>query len=151
MQSMNHPVDEALIKHYVEELVKFLIQEGIVVHAARGMEGYKTPSPVRNDGYGKSLPRRPDVVGFDFKKRRIVFGLVRTDQKSLDSEDSLEEYNVFLDHNSQMRDQASLLYVLLPTGLVQEFTSIITHYIHREYWHRIVPVGSQMEVTHGNP
>jgi hypothetical protein len=122
-------------------LVDFMKQEGFTVHAARGVDGYKAPSPVRNDGYGKAIDRRPDVVGFDFQNKRIVFGVVREDRQSIDTEDALEEYNVFLDHNALLRDQASILYVMIPEECLQEFTSLITHYIHREYWHRIVPVG----------
>lgn len=123
------------------ELVNFLKAEGYTVHAARGLEGFKTPTPVRNDGFGKAVDRRPDVVGFDFQHKRIVFGIVRPDRASLDSEDSLEEYNVFLDHNARMRDQASMMFVMVPESLVQDFTAIITHYIHRDYWHRVVTVG----------
>jgi len=122
-------------------LVEFMKQEGFTVHAASGVEGYKFPTPVHNDGYGKAIDRRPDVVGFDFRRKRIVFGVVRVDRPSLDSEDALEEYNVFLDHNAKLLDQASILYVMIPEEYLQEFTSVITHYIHRDYWHRIVPVG----------
>ncbi len=124
----------------VAELIDYFIAEGYFVHAASGVEGYKNPSPLFNDGFGKALPRRPDVVAYDSKNKRVVFGIVRSDRKSLDSEDSLEEYNVFLDHNARMRQQASLLYVLIPPALVQEFTAMITHYIHRDYWDRIIPV-----------
>ena len=125
----------------IADLVKYMKSEGYTVHAARGAEGFKTPNPVKNTGFGKAIDRRPDVVGFDFQHKRIVFGIVRPDRESLDTEDSLEEYNVFLDHNAQLRDQASVLIVMIPEDLLNEFTSIITHYIHRDYWHRVVTVG----------
>ncbi len=140
---MDSPNDSGIREKLVGELVDFFLKEGIVVHSAAGVQGYKIPLPIRNDGYGKAMPRRPDVVGFDKERRRVVFGIVRVDRRSLDSEDSLEEYNVFLDHNAQMKEQASVLYVLLPAELIQEFTTLITHYIHREYWNRIIPVGSK--------
>ncbi len=125
----------------IGDLVRFMKDEGFTVHAARGVEGYKPPTPVHNDGYGRSLDRRPDVVGFDFHHKRIVFGVVRTDKRNMESEDALEEYNVFLDHNAGLRDQASVLYVMLPEDLIREFTALITHYIHRDYWHRVITVG----------
>jgi hypothetical protein len=127
----------------IEELVDFFLSERFIVHGARGLEGYKSPPSIKNDGYGDGLPRVPDVVGVDREKQRVIFGIVKDDRSSLDSEDALTEYNVFLDHKSHMGEQASLLYVLLPPGLLQEFTQMITHYIHREYWHRIVPVLSK--------
>ena len=129
----------------IDDLVRFMKGEGFTVHAAGGVEGLKAPAPVHNDGYGRSIDRRPDVVGFDFQHKRVVFGIVRTDRRSMDSEDALEEYNVFLDHNAGMRDQASVLYVMLPEDLIREFTALITHYIHRDYWHRLITVGWRAE------
>ncbi len=128
----------------VAELVHYLLHEGLTVHSARDIEGYDAPPAIRNDGFGSARPCRPDVVGFDGSKKRVVFGLVRENRESLDSEQSLEEYNVFLDHNAGLQDQASVLYVLIPPSLLEEFTSLITHYIHREYWHRVVPVASSL-------
>lgn len=135
---MSAPSRDAL----VAELVRYFQQEGITVHGAYGVAGYEPPMAIRNDGFGSARPCRPDVVGFDNEHRRVVFGLVRQDRASLDREESLEEYNVFLDHNAGLKAQASVLYVLLPSSLVEEFTSLITHYIHREYWHRVIPVSS---------
>lgn len=132
------PSRETLLK----ELIDLFVSEGIEIKGANGVAGYDPPPAIPNDGYGSAQPRRADVVGFDPALRRVVFGLVRTDKKSLDSEESLEEYNVFLDHNAGLRDRASAVYVLMPQDLVNEFTAMITHYVHREYWHRIVAVGS---------
>ena len=129
-------------KRLVRELVAYLREEGVDIKGARGMEGLDAPPPIKNDGYGSARPRRPDVVGFDPQKRRIVFGLVRPGRMSLDSEDALEEYNVFLDHNAGAGEKASALYVIMPQDLLNDFTSIVTHYLHREYWHRVVAVGS---------
>jgi hypothetical protein len=132
------PPREAL----VAELVNYFVHEGFAVHGARGVEGYEPPPAIRNDGFGSARPCQPDVVGLDGQHRRIVFGLVREERGSLDSEQSLEEYNVFLDHNAGLGERASVLFVLVPPFLLEEFTSLITHYIHREYWHRVVPVAS---------
>ena len=124
----------------LQHLVRAFIREGYSVRGVRGLEGFPFPPPIRNGGFGSGRDRTPDVVGFDEVRRRIVFGLVRADRRSLDTEDALEEYNVFLDHNEGLGERASLLLILLPAGLLAEFTSLITHYIHREYWHRVVPV-----------
>ncbi|HTY57923.1 MAG TPA: hypothetical protein VMF59_03860 [Bacteroidota bacterium] len=126
----------------VSQLLAYLKAEGMEIKGARGISGMEVPPAVANDGYGTARPRRPDVIGFDPGKRRIVFGIVRPDRESLDSEDALEEYNVFLDHNAGAGDQASVLYVIMPEELLAEFTSLVTHYIHREYWHRLIPVGA---------
>ncbi len=124
----------------LQRLVHTFISEGYTVKGVKGLEGFDRPPTVRNHGFGSGRDRVPDVVGFDEARKRIVFGLVREDLKCLDTDEALEEYNVFLDHNEGLGSQASLLLVLVPAGLLPEFTSMITHYIHREYWHRVVPV-----------
>ncbi len=136
-------------QNLIADLIRYFLAEGFIVHGALRTEGYEQPQSVRNDGYGSAKPRRPDVVGFDPMMKRIVFGLVREDRKSMESEEALEEYNVFLDHNRNLGDRASVLYVLVPAPLLQDFTSLITHYIHRDYWHRIVPVGAPPQVSSG--
>jgi len=141
-----NPGHEELRGALTRELVELFLREGFIVHGARGVEPFKAPPTVQNDGYGKQKPRTPDVVCLDKTNNRIVFGLVRTASVELDSEDSLEEYNVFLDHKAGQGDQASILYVMLPPQLIADFTGIITHYIHREYWHRIIPVTSKTTV-----
>ncbi len=125
----------------VDELVALFKSRGYELHGAIGMEGREPPA-IRNDGFGSGQARRPQVIGFDTEARRIVFGLIRVNREDLASEESLEEYNVFLDHNAGRGKQASLVLVLMPAALIVEFTAIISHYIHREYWDRIIPVAS---------
>jgi len=124
----------------LDDLVGVFKREGYIVKGVKDLEQYADPPLVKNSGFGSGRPRMPDVAGLDKARRRIVFGLVRTNRKSLDTEEALEEYNVFLDHNESLGPRASLLLIEMPAHLLPEFTSMITHYIHREYWHRIIPV-----------
>jgi len=128
----------------IRDLISYLRHEGVEIKAAREVDTYGVPPAISNDGFGSARPRHPDVLGYDPSRRRIVFGVVRPDRRSLDSEDALEEYNVFLDHNAKAGAQASVLYVIMPEELVNEFTSIMTHYIHREYWHRVIIVRAEI-------
>jgi hypothetical protein len=128
----------------VRELVELFLAEGFQIHGAIGLSDYPTSPYIRNNGYGSGADHQPHAVAFNAKEHRIIFGLVRPDRASLDTESSLEEYNVFLDHNAERQGQESMLYVLLPPAFLQEFTSLITHYIHRDYWWRVVPVVSRI-------
>ena len=134
-------------QHLRRELISHFIQEGYEIRGAAGVTGYPPSPAIANDGYGSGRPRAPQVIGWDVMRRRIIFGIVRESRSKLDSEDSLEEYNVLLDHNSRMGEQASMLVVALPEELLGEFASLITHYIHREYWHRVVAIGSRVTDT----
>jgi len=130
------PTQEQLI----QELVRYFEHERFTIERVRLLPGFNRPQPIPNGGFGDGRPRTPDIIGLDPIHHRIVFGIVREDRQSLDSEVSLADYNVFLDHNENLGPKASILYVLMSDALVQEFTDIVTHYIHREYWHRIIPV-----------
>jgi hypothetical protein len=126
----------------VQELIRYFLASEITIHGARGVDPYAVPPSIRNDGFGDQRPRVPDVIGLDSRLRRIVFGIVRMRKEELDSESSLTDYNVFLDHKQGAGEQASRLVVLLPAGLEASFTDILTHNIHREYWHRVTAVSS---------
>jgi hypothetical protein len=127
----------------VKELIDYFESQKFTVHGAKGVEGYEPPPMIANDGFGDLRPRYPDVVGMDKEKHRIVFGIVRESAGELDTEQALADYNVFLDHRQGAGREASLLIVLLPGSLVANFTNLLTHYIHREYWHRIITVVSK--------
>jgi hypothetical protein len=127
----------------VEELIEYFLCQNYVVHGAKNLAGYNLVPPIPNDGFGDLVPRIPDVVGLDREKQRIVFGIVREERKDLDAEGSLTDYNVFLDHNCTCGTHASLLVVMLPAPLITDFTNILTHYVHREYWHRVIVVASR--------
>ncbi len=131
--------------HFVEELVEYFLSQRYVVHGARGVQGYKPSPAIPNDGFGDLRARVPDVIGLDRENTRIVFGIIRENREELDAEQSLTDYNVFLDHKQAAGNQASQLVVLLPHSLVSDFTTILTHYIHREYWHRVTTVTSRLE------
>ena len=126
----------------IQELVDLMSGEGIEIKGVKGIPGHELPPTITNHGYGSAKDRQPDVIGFDHTHRRIIFCIVREDRQSLDNEEALEEYNVFLDHNAGKRSNASVLYVMMPDYLIPEFTAIITHYIHRDYWYRVVAVSA---------
>lgn len=128
----------------VEELLEYFISQQFTIHRVKGVKGYEAPSAIPNDGFGDMRPRVPDVIGLEGRTKRIVFGIVRMERSELDSEESLTDYNVLLDHKQAAGDQSSLLVVLLPPSLIPDFTNILTHYIHRDYWHRVVTVGSRL-------
>ena len=133
------PLDPS-VPSLARQLVDVLLAEGFVVKQALGVTGYPQPQYFPNDSFGQMNPKRPAVVAFDPVLKREVFGLVRTTKAELASEDSLEEYHLFLDRNADGGPGAAAVYVIFPEELLAEFTGILTHEIHREYWHRIVPV-----------
>ena len=70
-------------------------------------------------------------------------GIVKTDGDEFDSEESLTEYNVFLDQKDTLTGEPYRLFIMVSSSRVNEITSLLTHYIHREYWHRITILSSR--------
>ena len=88
MNSSTHgegPAESPPREEMLQRLVHTFIREGYTVKGVKGLEGFDSPTAIRNHGFGSRQDRTPDVVGFDGARRRIVFGLVRGDRKSLDS------------------------------------------------------------------
>ena len=128
-------------KHHrlVEELVSVLRDEGYRVLNAEGVEGLPPARPLHNNGFGDQEDKVPDVYALDERKRCYAIGEAKTG----DSEHALTQYNVFLDQSDAATGRQTLLYVIVPSSKVPEFNSLITHYIHRDYWRNIVLVSSK--------
>ena len=131
----------------VKELVDYFIKEGLQVISAKELMGYRPPVSVPNDGYGDQEPKRPDVLAFDKEKKCFAIGVVRMEKNEIDSEESLTEYNVFLDQKDKATGQPYHLFIMVPGSYVNDLTSLLTHYIHRDYWSRITIVSSARPST----
>ncbi|MEK6650465.1 MAG: hypothetical protein AABY75_05775, partial [Bacteroidota bacterium] len=66
----------------------------------------------------------------------------KTGAGDIETDHALTQWNVFLDQVHPRTGAPTILYVILPSRQVPVFQALITHYIHRDYWHRIVVVSS---------
>ena len=127
----------------IRELYDYFLQENFQIISAEGIEGCKYPAPLHNDGYGDQENKRPEVFAYDPDHGCFVIGITRCERQELASDSSLTEYNVFLDQADPESKKPFRLYANMPFTLVSEFNSLIREYIHREYWFRIIVMGSQ--------
>jgi hypothetical protein len=134
--------DQEKHQSLVEELVQVLQQEGFLVNSADGIQGFVSPLELQNDGYGDQEDKKPDVYAYDQERKCYVIGEAKTGAGDFETEHALTQYNVFLDQADKRTGVHALLYVIVPASKVAEFNSLITHYIHREYWGNIVVVSS---------
>ena len=125
----------------LRELVDYFLHEGFKVIAAKELEGYPPPPAFRNDGYGDQQPKSPDVIGYHSAKRYYMSGIVRTGN-DVESDSSLTEYNVFLDQKDKVTSESFRLCIIIPSSKINELTTFMTHYIHPDYWYRIVMIES---------
>lgn len=125
----------------VEELVLVFKREGFRILRA-ALADYSPPEPLPNDGYGDQQPKSPDVYAFDQTSQRQVIGLAKTGEEDFETEEALTEYNVFLDQVDRSTGRPAKLYVIVPGDKLAEFNTMITHYIHRDYWKNLVVVSS---------
>jgi len=135
--------DEKQHQLLVAELVELFQAKGFTVSGADGVPGYHPPLELRNDGYGDQEDKSPDVYAYDATEGRYIIGEAKTGERDLESEHALTQYNVFLDQRHRQSGRQALLYIILPPTVVPEFNTLITHYIHPDYWESIVIVSSK--------
>jgi hypothetical protein len=128
----------------VRELLEYFNEQKFQTLAARNVEGYPEPDPIHNDGFGDQEDKKPDILAYDGVEKCFLLGIVRTGENDFESEGSLTEYNVFLDQLDERYKKPYRLYIIAPANKISQLTSLITHYIHREYWHKITFVSSRV-------
>lgn len=126
----------------VGELVDLFQHEGYLVSGAEGIEGYAPPPELPNDGYGDQEDKTPDVYAYDQKRKVYIIGEAKTGAGDLETEHALTQYNVFLDQVTRTSGKPSYCYMIVPSSTVASFQALLTHYIHRDYWHRLIFVSS---------
>ncbi|MGB2869452.1 MAG: hypothetical protein WBD36_13435 [Bacteroidota bacterium] len=138
-----------LTKHLalVQELVDIFLREEFLISGADGIDGYSPPLELRNEGYGDQEDKMPDVYAYDETRKCYIIGEAKTGAGDFESEHSLTQYNVFLDQFHRITGNQAILYVIVPASKIPEFNSLITHYIHPEYWKSIVLVSSTNVAT----
>ena len=139
MPFRSDPADHQLL---IEELIEIFQKEGFRILGADGVAGIPRAKIMRNDGYGDQRGKTPDVHAFDPKRHRYIIGEAKTGKGDLETEHALTQYNVFLDQFDPSSGKQALLYIILPPSIIPEFNTLITHYIHREYWESIILVSS---------
>jgi hypothetical protein len=135
---------EDLEKHQslVNELVEILQKKGFSITEAEGQTEYQPPREFHNDGYGDQEDKAPDVYAYDPTNKIHILGEAKTGMDDLETEHALTQYNVFLDQEDRRSGKRFKLYIILPSTKVPEFNTLITHYIHRDYWQNIILVSS---------
>jgi hypothetical protein len=126
-----------------EELLEYFRSEHFTIVGAKNIQGCRQPANLQNDGYGDQQKKQPDVFAFDEVNQRFVIGVIKTNSDDLESPHSLTQYDVFFDHRNPNNRKSSRVCFLLPPDLIPEFTAIITHYIHRDYWDNIMLLRSR--------
>lgn len=127
----------------VDELVGIFKERGFRILGAENVAGFGPVRPLPNDGYGDQEAKAPDIFAYDPKNRCYVIGEAKTGEGDLETDHALTQYNVYLDQFDNREATRATLYIILPALKVPEFNSLITHYIHPDYWKHIVVVTSQ--------
>jgi hypothetical protein len=135
---------EDLEKHLslISELIEVFQREGFSITEAEGQAGFQPPRELHNDGYGDQEDKAPDVYAYDPKTKFHILGEAKTGTNDLETDHALTQYNVFLDQEDRRTGRRSKLYMILPSTKIPEFNTLITHYIHRDYWQHLVLVSS---------
>lgn len=127
----------------VAELCELLEKNNYIIHGAIDNSSFPSPAPVTNGRFGDLNDVTPDVEAFDLQDKRVVYGIVCTTNKEIDSEDTQKRWNVFLNRDVKKGEKTPLVVVMVPSANIQDLTSIITHALHPEYWESVRLVRSE--------
>ena len=129
----------------VGELIDIFREQGFRIIGAEGVTGLPATHPLHNDGYGDQENKAPDIYAFDEENRCYIIGEAKTGRNDFETDHSLTQYNVYLDQVDRKTGARAILYVIVPSSKVPQFSSLITHYIHPDYWKHIVLVSSKAQ------
>lgn len=139
---MRFPEDLEKHQSLINELIEIFRREGFSITEAEGQKDFQPPRELHNDGYGDQEDKAPDIYAYDPKNKFHILGEAKTGASDLETDHALTQYNVFLDQEDRRTGKRSKLYIILPSMKIPEFNTLITHYIHREYWQNVVLVSS---------
>ncbi|MEX2116886.1 MAG: hypothetical protein WEB37_08360 [Bacteroidota bacterium] len=135
-------IRQELHQALVAELLNIFLDRKYKILGVDDITGYPAPRPLHNDGYGDQKPKSPDIHAFDEETGRLIIGEAKTGDGDLETEHSLTQYNVYLDQFDKKTGQQALVYIIVPASSLPEFNTLLTHYIHPEYWPSLVLVSS---------
>ncbi len=126
----------------IQELCELLLTKGFIIHGAAGDDRFAPPAPVPNGRFGNLQDILPDVEAFDPKEKRRLYGIVCLSAKEIDSEATSTRWNVFLNQPERKGEKSPLVMVMVPSGIINDLTAVITHALHPDYWGEIRLVAS---------
>ncbi len=126
----------------VNELLNVFLEHKYKITGVDGVKEYPAPRPLHNDGYGDQKSKTPDIQAVDEASGRLVLGEAKTGEGDFETEHSLTQYNVYLDQFDKNTGKQALVYIIVPGSTLPEFNTLLTHYIHPEYWPSLVLVAS---------
>jgi hypothetical protein len=132
---------QELHRTLVIELLNVFLERKYTITGVDGVREYPAPRPLHNDGYGDQKPKAPDIQAID-EAGRLVIGEAKTGEGDFETEHSLTQYNVYLDQFDKKTGRQALVYIIVPAKTLPEFNTLLTHYIHPEYWPSLVLVPS---------
>ena len=127
----------------IDELHGLFRSKGYRIIAGEGIPGLPLPRPLPNDGYGDQENKAPDLHAFDEQTGCTIIGEAKTGAGDFETEHALTQYNVFLDQFDKQTGAPAILFIIVPASSVPAFNTLMTHYIHPDYWAKIVLVPSE--------
>ncbi len=122
----------------VHKLAAHLRAIDVNVLAAIDTDDLPVPKLFSNPGFGDQKRKQPHILGVHNKTGELFIGLVRTKYEDFTDENSRTEYDLYT--NIAMRQRGINIYLMLHEDRIQHFNSFITHYLHPDFWVKIIVV-----------
>lgn len=138
MKNIENPDTDYQRRCMVHKLTAHLQAIDVNVLAAIDSDDLPLPKLFSNPGFGDQKRKQPHILGVHDKTGELFIGLVKTEQEDITDENSRTEYDLYTD--LAMRQKGINIYLMLPEDRIQQFNSFITHYLHPDFWEKIIIV-----------
>jgi hypothetical protein len=122
----------------IERLADYFRNNNIAVHAALDIPELPLPKLFPNPGFGDQRRKQPHLLGVHNDSGELYIGLVKTRNEDLMDENSLTEYDLYMNLTV---DQPGIRFCLMMhEDRIHQFNSFITHYLHPDFWPHFIAV-----------
>jgi hypothetical protein len=122
----------------VHKLAEHLHAIDVTVLSAIELENLPLPKLFSNPGFGDQKRKQPHILGVHKSTGELYIGLVKTEGEDFTDENSRTEYDLYTD--LAIRQKGINIYLMLHEDRIQQFNSFITHYLHPDFWEKIMLV-----------
>ncbi len=137
-----HSDDER--RKMIHKLAEYFQKNNITIHAAVDIEGTPLPKLFPNPGFGDQHRKQPHLLGVHEESGELYIGLVKTQAEDLMDENSLTEYDLFMDLT--IRQKGIRFCLMINEDRVQHINGFITHYFHPDFWPNFIVVAYSGDV-----
>lgn len=122
----------------IRKLAEYFQKNNITINSAVDLDDIPLPKLFPNPGFGDQRRKQPHLLGVHRESGELYIGLVKTQAEDLMDENSLTEYDLYMDLT--IRQDGVYFCLMVDDNRVHHVNGFITHYLHPDFWPKFIVV-----------